>query len=355
MQLKRVCKGGAAGLVVALAASVVPLTGGSPVAAAKTKTTNPACTPIPVKKHATVSLGWAGAFEVWAPILVAQAEGLFTKENITVNTSVVTGSNALVLLEKGQLDLELGGLTGGWLNGMADGTSYRIVAPGVELTPKSNGFYIDSKYFTSAGKLTVSAIKGTTIGISVGGKASSIAPGLNKALKKYGLTLTTFTVTQLISTTSLVGLKSGSLSGGYLNPPQSISFIKTKLGKQFWTFPAKTPFAAYLASGTAIAHQKPALQAFFRAIQCASSKYLSGTYHQRPAVVKIIATAEHLPTATVNNGPAQYSWPATLKFNPAGLLTVQKGWASFGGGILTYTKPLTLKQMVNQSVIPKIK
>jgi ABC-type nitrate/sulfonate/bicarbonate transport system substrate-binding protein len=332
---------------------VVPAIGGGIAgAASKQSTTNPACTPIPVKQHQTLTLAWAGAFEVWAPVIMAQSQGLFAKENLTVSPEVVSGSNALLLMEKGQLDLTLGGITGGMLNGIASGDTYRIVAPGVFLTPKSNGFYVDSKYL-SKGKLNTSTFKGSTVAISVGGTSSSIAPGLNSYLEKQGLALSDLNVTQGISTTNFIALKTGAISGGYLNPPESVEFTQENLGKQVWTFAPKTPYAAYLASGADLKSKQPALRAFFRALQCSTSKYLQGNYHTRPAVVQAIATASGAPVSTINDGPAQYAWPVTLKFNSAGLVGLQKGWAGFGG-ILTYTKPLTVKQMVNQSVIPNI-
>lgn len=311
-----------------------------------------ACKPLPVSQHQTVTLAWSGPSEVWAPVILAQAHGLFTKENLTVNTPVVTGTNALLEMDKGQVDMLLGGINGSWLNSIADHSGFRIVAPGEYLNPTSNGFYVNNKYLTPSGKLNVNAIKNTTISVATGGEGGAIAPGLQAALKKKGLSLSDFSLTNLISSEALIALKTGAVSGGYLNPPESFEYLQAKLGKQFWTFTPGVPYAAFLASSNALASKKAALRSFFRAIQCAEATYLKGDYHKNSNVVQTIATATGVPVSALA-GPAEYSWRVDLKFNPAGLQQLQTGWLGFGG-ILTYTKALKVNQVVNQSVVPTV-
>jgi hypothetical protein len=107
-------------------------------------------------------------------------------------------------------------------------------------------------------------------------------------------------------------------------------------------------------SSNALATKKPAVTAFFKAVECTIGTYLQGDYHQNPAVVAAIASASQVPASSINNGPAQFEWPVNLQLNPKVLLDVQKGWLDFGGGILTYTKPLTAKQLVATGVLPKL-
>ena len=295
-------------------------------------------------------MAWSGPSEVWAPVILAQAHGLFSRENLTVNTPVVTGTNALLEMQKGQVDLLLGGINASWLNSIADHSGFRILAPGEYLNPSTNGFYVNKKYLTPTGKIDVNAIKNTTISVATGGQGGAIAPGLQVALKKVGLSLSDFSLTNLISSEALIALKTGAVSGGYLNPPESFEYLQAKLGKQFWTFTPGVPYAGFLASSNALATKKTALRAFFRAIQCAESTYLQGNYHKKNNVVQTIATASGVPVSALA-GPAEYSWQVNLKFNPTGLLQLQSGWLGFGG-ILTYSKALKANQMVNQSVVP---
>jgi len=311
------------------------------------------CTPHPLAKSATLTLAWAGPFEVWAPVTLAQKFGEFAKENLTVTTTVQQAPNAVVLLQGGQVDLNLTGFAAGQFNAIvAGGTTFKFVAEGTTLDPSTNGFYVADKYYKN-GKLDVASFKGTTISLTPGAPGDAISPFLDVGLRKqYKIGLSDFHVVANTSNNNLISLQNGAVSAAYLSPPYSTQAVNAGLVKSpIWAI--DKPLTAYIASADALATKKPALTAFFRAIECTIGTYLQGDYHQNSQVVDALASALGAPASTINNGPAPYRWPVNLRLDPAPFQQIQAGWIKFGQ-ILSYSKPLSARKLIDGSVLPPV-
>jgi ABC-type nitrate/sulfonate/bicarbonate transport system substrate-binding protein len=347
----------------ALALVLCTTVGTSAQAASTTETTAPSaefkaalkelCKAQPLKSPETLTLAWAGPFEVWAPVILAQKFGVFDKQNLTVNTTVQTGPNTVVLLQQGQTDLALTGYQAGQFNALAaGGSTFKYLALGTVLNGETSGLFVASKYYNSKGKLDAESLKGTNLGLSVGVLGASPAPFIAETLKKdYKLDLAKdFHLNGTTSANNYIALSTGGISAGYLGPPESVNALKEGLVKPP-IYRLDVPLNAYIGSSDALANKKPALKAFFRAIECTIGTYLQGDYHQKPAVVTAIASASGLPDSAINNGPAQYVWPVNLTLDPNVILQQQQGWLDFGE-ILTYTAPLAPKTIIAKDILP---
>src|SRR5438128_1037408 len=143
--------------VLVLAAAITTSAGSVAGAASSSTTIAPAefkaalktvCKPHPLAKPETLTLAWAGPFEVWSPVILAQKFGQFAKQNLTVNTTVQTAANTIVVLQSGQADLALNGFQAGQFNAIAaGGSTFKFVALGTLLDQSKNGFYILKKYY----------------------------------------------------------------------------------------------------------------------------------------------------------------------------------------------------------------
>ena len=310
--------------------------------------------PKPLPQQETVTLAWSGPSEPFAPVVAAVAQDEFSKENLVVKSVIATGANQLLLLDKGQADIGLGSVTAGYFNGVSSGSKTKIAAPGLFIRPGLEGFYVADKYFNASGQLDPAKMKGTTIALASGGKGSSVAPLVDAALGKYGLSVNDFTVTSGISTANYVALQTGAISGGWLSSPQSGLVQTGNVAKQFAAVQPGGALAYFFVSGSDYSDpgKKAAVAAFFRAMQRTIANYgFSGDYHQNAQVVAALAKAAQVPDSTITANPPSYTWTADLKFDSGILTTLQQGWLKFGG-ILTFPQPIAPSQVVDQSVVP---
>ena len=143
------------------------------------------------------------------------------------------------------------------------------------------------------------------------------------------------------------------MSAAYLDPPELLEAIQNGLvAPAIWG--ADVPLNAYEVSNFALISKKPALTAFFRAVECTIGTYLQGNYHNNAAVVQTISTASGAPVSAIDNGPAQYAWPVNLALWPGPIQEVQAGWMASGTGSLTYNSPIPFKDVIATGVLPKI-
>ncbi|HEY1989551.1 MAG TPA: ABC transporter substrate-binding protein [Acidimicrobiales bacterium] len=308
--------------------------------------------PKPLATMTNVTLTVPAKVESFATPIVAQMNGEFTKENLNVTIELDPGGAASEPQElaQGSAQVTETGLNAGTLNAISQGVGLRYVGyPYTYQTGDKEGFWVDKTYLNKNGTLNKAKLSTFKITLGTAGVASSSALPVQQWLQKSGVNLSQVTITNLSGAALVTALQNGAVQGAYALSP----YYQPLLTDPRFTLVTPTPLATgvYEMSSQFISQQPLVAQAIMRALIRTDRTDLGPNYRNNAAVMGIISTWLGIPAATVANNPAVvFSTDMdTAALGP--LLTgVQQMWISLGG-VLSYTKPLTVKQVVDPSVV----
>jgi NitT/TauT family transport system substrate-binding protein len=361
-------------------AAVLSLTAVSLPASADTTTTSsssvqkpatPAPKPLATPVTINVSEGVSGATLAYLAPQLAQYFGEFAKENLTVNFTKTTDANATALLESNHLQAAVIGFGAGQFNALAGGGDFRWVLPFGRLPANdTTGIWARNSLLSKNGKFDACKLKtgvknGTTVfdfGSAVGAGGPLITYYAALVSQCKGLTLQEALQKTTVGTVSganlLVGLQTGSLDLSVLYDP-----LVSTPGLRGYASPVllanKIPNVAtqdvggWVLSGDFMKSQPKAAAAFLRAVVRTERTYLQGNYLKNPATVQALASVTGLPVATVKTFTPDTFTPALMN-SKVYIADLQKDWTEVGGQILSYTKPLTVNQVVSNTILKKV-
>lgn len=243
----------------------------------------PAAKPLGTKT--TLTVGIPSKLEVEAPALLADAEGEFTKENLSVTFVHDTVPNLLTLLGQNKIDLAYAGAQALVFNSLKAGVPIRWVS-GVSTGSPDSGIYMANKYGPAWDSKN---LKGKTIGVNPGALAAPSEYALYAALTKGGLKPSDITMTPFSDPASMAqALVKGTIDGATLGPPYTAVVKQSAFLAEPGTS-ANTQIAGYFATTKLLGANRAAGTAFFRALERTINTYLSGDYHANADVLAKVA------------------------------------------------------------------
>lgn len=311
--------------------------------------------PKPLHTMTSVTLTVPAKVESFAAPIVAQMDGEFTKENLNVTVQLDPGGAASEPQElaQGTAQITETGLNAGTLNAMSQGVGLRYVGyPYTYQVGDKEGFWVNKTYLNKNGTLNKSKLSTFKITLGTAGVASSSALPVQQWLKKSGVSLSQVSISNLSGAALVTALQNGAVQGAYALSP----YYQPLLSDSRFALVTPTPLATgvYEMSTQFIKQQPLVAQAIMRALIRTDRTDLTPNYRNNPSVMQILSTWLGIPVATINNNPpVVFSTDMnTAALGP--LLTgVQQMWFNVGG-VLSFTKPLTVKQVVDPSVVDAV-
>ncbi len=344
-------------LVGALAAAVLvaELCTGAAAGAATTGSNSapntPAPKPLPTKTSLTIAV--SAPIENFAAPEIALVEGEFAKENLDVKVTVVPQTNITQLVTQQAAPIAIGGYSAADLNAINGGIPLVYIGDPFGYTKNNpTGLYVASKLLTSKGLLKKTVNRTLRISLGRAGVTSPAFLNVQKWFKKNGLTYHQAQTVPLATGTMLVAMKTGSIDGGFENPPYTSELVgnpqfKLVTAPQFAAGSVETS-QAYLKA------HKPIVEAVMRAIMRTDRTYLAPGYRNNASVMNDLSSWLKIPVATIKKSPPLVFSP-TLSLKPVlgSFAGLQNAWLKYGG-VLQYTKPLPMSQIATTSVVNSV-
>jgi NitT/TauT family transport system substrate-binding protein len=297
--------------------------------------------PHPLKNPVTIKAGLSAAGqEAYAALLLAQEFGEFKKENITLESSVLQGTDIVVLLTQNQLQIAPIGYGAGLLNTINSGAQNVSIGGMVKLPPSSNqGFFVRKELAKADGTVDPCALKGKSVSFGGPTGLSSVSTYyLNSWFQtcKNPFTIKDVTVNTLAGATLATALQAGSVDAGFISDP--VATVVKNAGYAVLALPQPhVSLGGYFVS--AETYKNTALAtAIARALLRTIRTYLQGDYHSNPKVMAGLVKVLGLPQATIAAGPSLV-WDPDMTTATDPITQLQKTYIQVGG-ILTYTKPI---------------
>ncbi|MEV6349199.1 hypothetical protein [Actinoplanes sp. NPDC051851] len=259
----------------------------------------PAAKPLATKT--TLKVGIPSKLEVEIPALLADAEGEFAKENLSVTFVHDTVPNLLTLLGQDRIDLAYAGAQALVFNSLRRGVPIRWVS-GVSAGSPDAGIYMANRYGPLA-SWNPATLKGKNIGVNPGGLAAPSEYSLYAALTTANLKPTDVTMTTFADPASMAqALVKGTIDGATLGPPYTATVKPDAFLAQGAT--SGLQIAGYFATTRLLGTNRDAGVAFFRALERTVNTHLTGNYHADAAVMAKIAQLLGTTTASLGASPA---------------------------------------------------
>jgi NitT/TauT family transport system substrate-binding protein len=177
-------------------------------------------TPIPLAEGdnlATVKMGFT-PISIFAPVFIAKEKGYMAEEGIDLQLEPFPGgSNAVVLVSSGQLDLAIGGAGPAFWNAAAQGLPVTIIAPGhAEEDPVATPLMISTAACESGEITSVADLAGKKVAVNAPGATEY---WLQQALSTGGLTLDDIDLQYLAFPDAVAALASGAIDASMVGEP----------------------------------------------------------------------------------------------------------------------------------------
>jgi NitT/TauT family transport system substrate-binding protein len=279
-------------------------------------------------------------------LYVAKAKGYFKDENLNVDIQPVAGTQqAQPLLAAGQLDVQLGGVSAAYFNGIANGLDVKLVAGWGEASPGAPSAAIVA--LKDGPVKTAADLKGKKVALN-GGLTSTSAWFLYETLKQANLTVDDVDVQDLGVADGLAALQNGAVQAAISAGPLLTKAIAD--GSQIIVGDIDKVLADGSGGGVifgsnVLKHKRQAGVAFIRALLKATRTDLQGDYRANPEVVNILATAMNVPPTTITGTGGPTLFDPAMKLHPAVYDEMQGFWID--QKILTYATPLTKDQLTD--------
>jgi NitT/TauT family transport system substrate-binding protein len=352
-------------LVVGVILAVAGCGSKSPKAAAPSAPTNSTAangrqqsgpdTPAPklLAQKTTVTIALPVQSESYLPMEVGKELGEFAKENIDLNITTLPIPDSTVLLAQGKIDMVTGFFVTTF-NAQAGGAKIKLFAPLGAFAPAGKaGLWVRKDLADAAGTVDPCSLKGKTI--SFGGSAGLGATSswwIQQWMStcKTGASVKDVRVSTLGGGDEVTALQSGAIDGGALYDPN-------------WNDPATKGYALLAVPnykgvlggymyGPSLSGKPEVLDAVVRALLRTTRTYLQGNYKTNPDVVAASIKELGVSAATFTATPPLVFDP-NMNWDTSVVTSVQQTWTSIGG-LLTYSKPLSVDQVYDDSYVKSV-
>ena len=284
---------------------------------------------------------------LFSPLCIAQEKGYFTDAGLKVELEAVkSGQDAIPLLASGKLDALAAGFSAGMFNARNEGLEFQIVGSmGINTGDPANSptMLIAAQKAYDEGTVTkVADLKGKKIA-AAGGPGATGGFLTASILASEGLTLSDVEIVNLSTPDMPNALATGAVEAVLASAPVSGRIVADKAGTALGV-PAQGVGSSGLMYGPEFA-SSDAAQKFFDAIAKGAAD-LQGDGIKDEANLAILAKATNQEVDAIKALPF-YTFDAKLTPQPATIEQMQQIWME--GGQISYTTPLTIDQLVNDT------
>lgn len=298
--------------------------------------------PRPLAEPAEVVVGIGSQLEVYAQFMLAQGEGEFEAENLTVRTENVPEADKLALLAQGRMDLGFNAMTAGLLNLISTGAGVQWAFPGSAYGPESQqGYWFNRESFGPDGP-QAGEMRGKTI-LTPSGNASISAFYLWQWVQANdpSVQLSDLDFQVLNPNEIAVAMSNGAADVAQVTSPGSMLLAADPCCQFVDTGFPTTPLIGWVGSEDFLQGRPDVAMAFFRAIARTQLTYLQGDYHANPEVAPVLAEQMGVPLEQLQALPL-------LRFDPSfdlatEHLDAQAYWRELG--LLNYEEDLTVEDV----------
>lgn len=291
----------------------------------------------------------------FAPAFVAQKAGYFDKEGLEVELVSFGGqTEAIPQLARGGIVVYGGVPSAGFLNGLVNESSVKVIANGGE-QPKQGvsptGIYV-RKADKDSGKIkSIADLKGLKVASAGGYLGSAGSYFIGRYLAEGKLSLNDVELINLPSSSAIItALENNQIDAGF----SVYDFAKPSMDKGI-VAPIGDDAAAlndhvifhYFAADALLKTDRASGLKFARALIRASRDFLQGDYRTNDTVVAAMTTIAQLPPAFFKQSPT-YQFNKDLTPNIAGLVAMQKMFRPYG--ILQYANDIPEETMIDKSL-----
>lgn len=291
----------------------------------------------------------------FAPAFVAQKAGYFDQEGIEVELVSFGGqTEAIPQLARGGIVVYGGVPSAGFLNGLINESSVKVVANGGE-QPKQGtsptGIYIRKADHDSGKIKSIADLKGLKVASAGGYLGSAGSYFIGRYLEQGKLSLTDVELVNLQSSSAIItALENNQIDAGFA----VYDFAKPAMDKGI-AMPIGDDAAAlndhvifhYFAADQLLKTDRDSGLKFARALIRASRDFLQGDYRNNETVVGGMTTIAQLPAAFFKQSPV-YQFNKDLTPNISGLVAMQKMFRPYG--ILQYPNDIPEEAMIDRSL-----
>lgn len=281
---------------------------------------------------------------LFAPLYVAQANGYFADEGITVELETVrAGQDAIPLAASGKVDAVVAGFSAGMFNAISSGLDIKITGSmGISTgDPEASPTALEvSKELVDSGEIeTVADLEGRKVAIS-GGPGAAGGYQLGVILGQDGLTLNDIEPVNLSFPDMESAIENGSVAAAL--PPAPFT---TKMEDSGVAVPLAIPPEGTVATGVIYGGQfagTEQAQAFFNALVRAAGD-LQGEAAKSDEILQILADATDQDIAVLQEVPF-YTWRPDLA--PIVDKLEQQQQIYLEAGLLDYDEPIPTSDFV---------
>lgn|GEM_PF-4843581 len=287
--------------------------------------------------------------EGFADLILANAKGEFTKENLDVEIIAAPGSEALVMIGTDRTDLISGSPNAGFFNGLKSGLDICWVLPNYAPNPDSiAGLWIRNEVLGDDKVPQAEEIKGITVALGTLGLGAPSAQPVSIFLQNIGLKLSDINISNVQGADMVSALENKAIQAGVVLDP----FNQLVEQGGYATF--VQPFLSYSIGGYIagkIRDNHEVMDAFTRAMVRTRRTYLQGDYHSNDDVVSALATEMGVDTSTLTKN-LPLLWDPDASIDPRSVTDMQKMWIE--GGVLDFPAPFPAEQVIDQSSVQRV-
>ncbi|MDP8223442.1 MAG: ABC transporter substrate-binding protein [Candidatus Lernaella stagnicola] len=180
-----------------------------------------------------------------AGFYLAKLRGYFDEQGVNVELLSFGGSGPEIIpfVASNQFQVGGGSVSPGMFNAIAQGNEVKIVADKAKIDPDDahDAFLVRQDHIDSGRYRTPADLKGMTIGLASKGRTNILVIGLERMLKKHGLTLNDVELVGAPFPTQLAALNGKRIDAACSIEPFVAKAEQAKLAKRVWGYEEVTP------------------------------------------------------------------------------------------------------------------
>lgn len=300
--------------------------------------------PLAEKTKVTASIPFRG-IEPYATLLLADAFGEFEKENIELEIVEQQTNEAVVLLQRGDVDFMPAAVSAGLYNAIAGGADIKVVGGGISFTEDNKQGYYASEAFLDGEEFDPCSLEGQNVSTgSATGIGSPAVVELAALLAECDLELDDVNIVPQGGGDLFAAMESGAVAAGNLADP---FWQQAEARGDVLIAPFRQPNAGYYM-GKIRTEQPEVAAAIVRALARTTRTYLQGDYRADDAVKQAMVDEMGLDAASLDE-PASIVFDPDFEFPVEVVAPVEELWLEVGG-ILNYDEALPVEDYFDDSI-----
>ena len=259
---------------------------------------------VPLAQPATVRVALADPTQAAAPLLVAEAEGEFEAENLTVEVVEMPQPEAYAAMARGEVDAVVGTVDAPFLDAVHAGSAARLVlggpvarAPG-DLDVPQAGLWVRTEVLPDPDEWR--SVRGQAVAVS-GGRGSGALYPIGLALDEEALDLNALDYVPSTSADAVQRLRDASVSMAWLPEPEAATVAGDDGLMLLATFPASEAIDGTVFGPRLLGAERAVGVAYVRAVVRAINTWLADGWSDE--AVAAVAEASGDDEDAVRAGP----------------------------------------------------